>query len=498
MKILSEILNNNFNLNENAICQYHFCKNNYIKKIINWKSLFNRSKLLSNAINNKATDHVGTIAILSPNSMDYCLCLLGILFSGNRALLINPKYTFEAILKIIKLTSPKILFIDNSLKNLYLRLSVEFTEIEFVIINSENDKRDINLDSFISKSNNNKYVNPQNKSDDVIILMCTSGTSDSPKICQHTNKSIDSIIKTGINISFKENHTALSTFAFYHIGGLIMLLSSLKVGSTFFVLYGKASQNNILKIVLENKISSLALPVPTIIDLLNYIETDYKNKDLSFINNCRTGGQILNKNLISKWYKNIPYACLDYIYGMTEGPDVFCLSHQPDEEGNYHYNPIKSWKYNITEEGELLISGDSLFKGYLHDKKTSKKIVDGWFHTGDLVNIKSNNTIQITGRASDLIVCGGENVNPNEVENYIYNRLDIKDIVAFPIPDAKFEEQVAVVVELQDYSDLTIEDIENVCASLPIHMRPKKIIIDKFIKSSLGKINRKVYSKKFS
>ena len=117
------------------------------------------------------------------------------------------------------------------------------------------------------------------------------------------------------------------------------------------------------------------------------------------------------------------------------------------------------------EQGELWTRGYLVMEGYYKmDEKTGEVIdEDGWLHTGDLAVMDENGYVRITGRAKDMIIRGGENVYPREIEEFLYTHPDVSDVQVYGVPDEKYGEQVAAAVKKRQGSDITEEDVKEYC-----------------------------------
>jgi len=148
----------------------------------------------------------------------------------------------------------------------------------------------------------------------------------------------------------------------------------------------------------------------------------------------------------------------------------------------------------LGQQGELCTRGYLVMKGYYRNAEATRAAIsgDGWLHTGDLATMDSNGYCKITGRAKDMIIRGGENIYPREVEEFLYTCPGISDVQVIGVPDAKYGEQVVAWVKLEEKSTLTVEDIQQFCSGRIASFKiPKHIkIVDSFPMTVTGKIQK--------
>ncbi|CAA9405077.1 MAG: Long-chain-fatty-acid--CoA ligase [uncultured Rubrobacteraceae bacterium] len=146
------------------------------------------------------------------------------------------------------------------------------------------------------------------------------------------------------------------------------------------------------------------------------------------------------------------------------------------------------------EQGELWTRGYHVMRGYYKmDDKTAEVLdEDGWLRTGDLAVMDENGYVRITGRAKDMIIRGGENVYPREVEEFLYTHPEISDVQVYGVPDEKYGEQVAAAVKKRPGSDLTAEDVEEYCAGKVSRFKIPRYIdfVEEYPMTASGKIQK--------
>jgi fatty-acyl-CoA synthase len=146
------------------------------------------------------------------------------------------------------------------------------------------------------------------------------------------------------------------------------------------------------------------------------------------------------------------------------------------------------------EQGELWTRGYHVMRGYYKMEEKTTEVIDreGWLHTGDLAIMDEDGYVRITGRAKDMIIRGGENVYPREVEEFLYTHPEISDVQVYGVPDEKYGEKVAAAVRLRQGSELTAEDVQNYCRENIAHYKVPEYVdfVEDYPMTASGKIQK--------
>ena len=149
---------------------------------------------------------------------------------------------------------------------------------------------------------------------------------------------------------------------------------------------------------------------------------------------------------------------------------------------------------NINETGEVCARGYGVMQGYWDDPERTAQTIDtdGWLHSGDLGEMDAQGYVKITGRIKDMIIRGGENVYPREIEEFLYTHPDIQEVQVFGVPDAKYGEQVAAWVQLREDRTLAPQDIAEFCAGQITHFKVPRYIklVDDYPMTVTGKMQK--------
>jgi acyl-CoA synthetase (AMP-forming)/AMP-acid ligase II len=269
----------------------------------------------------------------------------------------------------------------------------------------------------------------------------------------------------------------------------------------------------IIKAVSQERITIVWLLVPWAQDILDAIERgDIKLKDyhLDQWRLMHIGAQPVPPSLVKRWKKMFPKHDYDTNYGLSEsiGPGCVHLGieniHKVGAIGKAGYG----WEVKIADEkgnpvrqgevGELCVQGPGVMKCYYNNPEATDEILkDGWLFTGDMARMDEDGFIYLVDRKKDVIITGGENIYPVQIEDFLRTHDAIKDVAVIGLPDQRLGEIVAAIIELKPGTSLSEADIEKFCGDLPRYKRPRKIIFDNVPRNPTGKIEKPKLREKY-
>ncbi len=349
------------------------------------------------------------------------------------------------------------------------------------------------------------------KEEDEHSIMYTSGTTGFPKGAVHTHKSriwnsLNMLVDTGLRAT---DVFAITTPLFHIAAGHTMLLSTLFIGGT--VVIPKAfSLPEFFEIIQKEKITAF-FAVPTMfIRILEH--PHFKDYDLSSLRMLITGGSVISVELKEKLMRAFPQVTLDDLMGLTEGgPLSTFLPHREalrkvGSVGRAHFSQMvrvvndRGEDVKGDEVGEIIIKGPAVMKGYYKNPEaTAKALRDGWLYTGDLARVDEEGYQYLTVRRTDLIVSGGENVYPVEVERVLLLHPAVQEAAVIGIKDKEWGERVMAVVVLREGRKATEEEILSFCKEkLAGYKRPRSVaFVEELPKNQLGKVLYKELRNRF-
>jgi acyl-CoA synthetase (AMP-forming)/AMP-acid ligase II len=284
------------------------------------------------------------------------------------------------------------------------------------------------------------------------------------------------------------------------------------VGGRAVILKG-VSPEWILEAVSEEGGTIVWLLVPWVQDILLKLDSgelkleDYRLDQWRLMH---MGAMPIPRSLIERWKTYFPSMDYNTTYGLSEasGPNCMHLG-----IGNIHKvgsigRPGFNWEARIIGEddrnvadgdtGELIVRGNGVMREYYNNPEaTANALKDGWLHTGDMARQDGEGFIYLVDRKKDIIITGGENVFPVEIEHFVYRHPNVKDAAAIGYPDERLGEIVAVVIELVPGKTLTEEEVLNYCHQVPRYKRPRKVFFGEIPRSPTGKIEKPKLRKKY-
>ncbi len=348
--------------------------------------------------------------------------------------------------------------------------------------------------------------------DDAAIYF-SSGTTGFPKAILHKHKSLTQAAE------MEQKHhgtgredTFLCIPPLYHTGAKFHWMGSLVAGSRAVLLKGTKPET-ILSAVSDEGCTIVWLLVPwaqDILDTLDRGELKLEDYKLSQWRLMHIGAQPVPPSLIRRWKQYFPKHDYDTNYGLSEstGPGCVHLGVENIHKVGAIGIPGYRWACRIVDEsgrevkqgevGELCVRGPGVMTCYYNDEKaTAETIKDGWLYTGDMALQDADGFYFLVDRKKDVIVSGGENIYPVQIEDFLRRFEKIKDTAVIGLPDRRLGEKTAAVIEIKEGMSCTEEEIREFCMGLPRYKRPKEIIFGEIPRNATGKIEkpklRKIY-----
>jgi fatty-acyl-CoA synthase len=332
------------------------------------------------------------------------------------------------------------------------------------------------------------------------LLVYTSGTTGQPKGALHTHAGLvaNCIISLDAHDLLATDHV-LTVLPLFHVGGLcIQTLPALYAGATV-TLHARFDAGAWLHDVARFK-PTISLLVPaTLRAVLSH--PDFAATDLSSLKLINAGSSTIAESLIAPFHARGVPVC--QVYGATEtGPVSIYLKRayavartgsagQPGPGIDIRLVDERSQDVAAGDVGELLIRGSNVMQGYWQDPH-NPAFADGWFHTGDLARVDADGYYWVVGRSKDMIISGGENIYPAEIENLLANCADIEECAVVGQPDARWGEVAVAVLVVKPGSTLTASAVMALFdGKLARFKQPKKIIfVDRLPKTAMGKVQK--------
>ena len=315
------------------------------------------------------------------------------------------------------------------------------------------------------------------------------------------------------NTTGRSTQTTFCVFRLYIIPGQKCTGSEIfLVGARTVILKGVNPQW-ILDAISQEGVTIVWLLVPWAQDILLAIDkgdVDLKRYHLDQWRLMHIGAQPVPPSLIMEWKSIFPHHAYDTNYGLTEaaGPGCVHLGLQNEHKVGAIGRPGHGWEIRIVDDarhpveqgnpGELMVKGPGVMKGYYQQPAATREILeDGWLLTGDIVREDADGFLWLVDRKKDVVITGGENIYPVEIEDFLQSHPDIQDVAVIGLPDTRLGEIVTAVIHLKPGHPTDETTILDYCRNLPKYKRPRKIIFQPVPRNPTGKIEKQVLRKQF-
>ena len=479
---------------------------NYYRNEISWHIFDEKANRFANLLLSRGIQKGDKVAILLMNCLEWLSIYFGILKAGAVAVPLNFRYTPEEIRYCVEQADVSILVFGPEFIGRVEEISDDISQnrlLYFVGENCPSFAEDYN--SQTSNCSSRKPAVEFTDKDDAVIYF-SSGTTGFPKAILHNHESL-------MHAATVEQHhhgqtrddVFLCIPPLYHTGAKMHWFGSLISGSKAILLKGTTPEV-ILKTVSYEKCTIVWLLVPWAQDILTALDSgqirlaDY---ELSQWRLMHIGAQPVPQSLIHRWLAYFPNQKYDTNYGLSEaiGPGCVHLGLDHIDKVGAIGVPGYGWLVDIVDEqgnsvmdgqvGELTVKGPGVMTCYYKDPEATAAVLrDGWLLTGDMAERDSDGFIWLVDRRKDVIISGGENVYPVQIEDFLNGYEKVKDVAVIGLPDSRLGEIVAAVIEVVPGMTCTEEEIEQFCKKLPRYKRPRRIIFADVPRNPTGKIEK--------
>ncbi len=485
----------------------------YYRREMTWKDFDHRANRVAHFLLSQGIKKGDKVAILMMNCLDWLPIYFGILKSGALAVPMNFRFDADEIDYCLKLAEADALifgpdFIDRLEK---IKDDIKYVKLYYVGGGCPDFAQD-----FDSQIHGQSYKKPDVEitDDDYAAIYFSSGTTGFPKAILHKHRSLShSAICEQKHHGQTRDDVFLCIPPLYHTGAKMHWFGSLKSCSKAVLLRG-VTPKTVMEAVSNEECTIVWLLVPWAQDILVAIEKgDIKLEDykLDQWRLMHIGAQPVPQSLIKNWKKYFPNHDYDTNYGLSEsiGPGCVHLGIENIEKVGAIGVAGYGWEAKIVDEngnevpnetvGELIVKGPGVMTCYYNDPEaTAESLKDGWLYTGDMAEKDKDGFIYLVDRKKDVIISGGENLYPVQIENFLSKHPKIKDVAVIGLADTRLGEIAAAVIELKPGEECTEEEINEFCMDLPRYKRPRKVIFADVPRNATGKIEkpkmRKMYN----
>jgi len=476
------------------------------RREISWSVFDEKANRVANLLISRGIKKGQKVAILLMNCLEWLPIYFGILKTGAIAVPLNFRYTAEEIEYCVKLADVDILFFGPEFIGRIESIADDLGQnrILYFVGNSCPSF----AEDYLWIVNNYSSIVPKVLIDDedYAAIYYSSGTTGFPKAILLQHKAlIQSARMEAMHHETTHDDVFLCIPPLYHTGAKMHWFGSLFTGSKAVLLKGN-SPKAVFDAVSQECCTIVWLLVPWAQDILLALDRgdlNIEDYNLSQWRLMHIGAQPVPPSLIKHWMEYFPHHKYDTNYGLSEstGPGCVHLGMQNIHKVGAIGIPGYGWETKIVDDkgqivpcgqaGELCVKGPGVMVCYYHDEKsTSEVLKDGWLHTGDMAQQDEDGFIFLVDRKKDVIISGGENLYPVQIESFLAAHPKIHDVPVIGLPDKRLGEIAAAIIQVKSGCDCTEQEIEEFCIDLPRYKRPKKIIFASVPRNATGKIEK--------
>ena len=485
------------------------------RREMSWRAFDHMANRFANLLLSREVPRGTKVGILMMNCLEYLPIYFGVLKAGCIVVPMNYRYSSDEIKYCLDLADVEILV-----------FGPEFTARMDAIAN---DIPNVTTMFYVGK-NGPSYTENCLKvmaftsieappialdQDDYAAIYFSSGTTGFPKAILHKHRALYSSCLTEQNHHGQtKDDVFLCIPPLYHTGAKMHWFGSLMTGGKAVILRG-IKPEWILRTVTEEKCTIVWLLVPWVQDILDAIDSGRIRLDDYLLSQWRlmhVGAQPVPPSLIKRWLKVFPHHQYDTNYGLSEsiGPGCVHLGVENVEKVGAIGIPGYLWETKIVKEdgktevkgeevGELAVKGPGVMDCYYKNPEATAEILtkDGWLLTGDMAKRDEDGFIYLVDRKKDVIITGGENLYPVQIEDFLRKYDKIKDVAVIGLPHQRLGEIAAAIISVKDGMKCTEEEIVEFCNDLPRYKRPRKIIFADVPRNPTGKIEKPVLRERY-
>ncbi|MGE9960269.1 class I adenylate-forming enzyme family protein [Cloacibacillus porcorum] len=476
------------------------------RREITWSVFDEKANRCANLLLSRGIKKGDKVAILMMNSLEWLPLYFGILKTGALAVPLNFRYTAEEIKYCLELADVDALFFGPEFIGRVEDICEQIPRVKLIFYIGDSCPRF--AENYLHLTANLSSYAPRillSDEDDAAIYF-SSGTTGFPKAILHNHESLMHAAKVEqSHHGQRHDDVFLCIPPLYHTGAKMHWFGSLISGSKGILLKG-TDPISIIKTVSDEKCTIVWLLVPWVQDILDAIDAGkvrLEDYELSQWRLMHIGAQPVPPSLINRWRRVFPKHRYDTNYGLSEsiGPGCVHLGVGNIDKVGAIGVPGYGWKVKIVDDegrpvtngsvGELAVKGPGVMTCYYNDPKATAEVLhDGWLATGDMARQDEQGFIYLVDRKKDVIISGGENIYPVQVEDFLRAHPSIKDAAVIGLPDQRLGEIAAAIIELKEGFTCTEEEIEKFCLDLPRYKRPRRIIFAEIPRNPTGKIEK--------
>jgi len=483
---------------------------------ITWQKFDDIANRVANALIAKGVKKGDKVIHLMMNCLEWLPAYFGILRTGAWAVPLNFRFSANDILTCAEIAEAKVMVFGEEFVDRVNTIKEDLVTINDYVFSGPADMKPDYAEAFDEFLKTGSTENPNIAINllDEAGLYFTSGTTGTPKpiLLTHKNLEFACVVENRHhNQTHEDNFLCIPPL--YHTGAKMHWFGNFIVGAKAIILKGIKPQW-ILEAISEEKATIVWLLVPWAQDILIAIENNEVNLADYQLDQWRLmhiGAQPVPPSLIKNWKEVFPYHDYDTTYGLSEttGPGCVHLGMENLHKVGAIGVPGFDWEFKIVdndlkevpkgEPGELMVKGPGVMKEYYKNPEATRDtLIDGWLLTGDMARVDEDGFIWLVDRKKDVIITGGENIFPVEIENFLMENKKIHDAAVIGIPDERLGEVVAAIIQVKSGREMNEEESLAYCEGLPRYKRPRKVFFDDVPRNPTGKIEKPKLREKYT
>ena len=478
------------------------------RRELTWREFDIRANRFANLLFTRGIKKGDKVAILMMNCLEWLPIYFGILKTGALVVPMNYRYSSDEIKYCLDLADVRMLVFGPEFIERINVIKDDISYVDNLFFVGKQSETPEYADNYADMTYYCSSITPpvEITDEEDAAIYFSSGTTGFPKAILHRHKAlVASCYTEQMHHSQSKDDVFLCIPPLYHTGAKMHWFGSLLTGGKSVLLRG-VKPEWVLQTVSDEKATIVWLLVPWVQDILDSIDRGDISLNEYTLDQWRlmhVGAQPVPPSLIKRWKNMFPDHDYDTNYGLSEsiGPGAVHLGveniHKVGAIGKAGY----LWETKILDEngnevekgkvGELALKGDGVMKCYYKNPAATDEILKGeWLLTGDMAKEDEDGFIYLVDRKKDVIISGGENLYPVQIEDHLRAYDKVKDVAVIGLPDKRLGEIAAAIIEIKEGLTCSEEEINEFCMSLPKYKRPRRIIFAKVPRNPTGKIEK--------
>jgi acyl-CoA synthetase (AMP-forming)/AMP-acid ligase II len=493
-----------------------------------YAQLKERVNRLADSLNSLGLEKGDRAAILEVNCNQYVEACFGVVRAGGIFVPLNFRIQKEEMVYLVNKAEPRVLFVGSRYVDMVNSIRAQLPSVELFVVIGGKAEGMKSYDELIASGSPEDKTLAEIKDEDIAVLIFTAGTTGFPKGVPQDHNAYSSYVLSNVDPPDMEAppETNVLVMPLYHVAGMQALMAAIYGGRTI-ALMRQFDEKEWFETVQREK-ATRVMVVPTMLKrIVEY--PDFAKYDLSSVRVITYGAAACPYEVLKKTIERFPGRALINAFGGTETSSTIAALRAEDQVITGKENeaekekklkrlatsiglPMEDVKIQVRDEkgkelpagqmGEIVVNSPRVMKGYWKDEERTQKAftADGWYRTGDMGYKDEEGYIYLAGRGDDVIVRGGENIGPDEVESVLSTHPKIDEAAVIGVKDLEWGQQVKAIVRLKKGETASEQEIIDFCRPhLAGFKRPTSIVFvtEELPKTATGKVLRRQLREKY-